>query len=200
MIRVLVIFLMAVMSGCAVFDGGQVPKTTLSTYEGDEKLTLSYSSNAMGGLSSAKDLPESAQSIVEGELLSVLEESDYFSRISKKDSSADISIETTLTNSGNPAALIPALVTGFSLYTIPSWATDNFDLVAIVERKDGLKKEYVLADSTTLVQWLPMIFAFPAKNFSVIPEVRKNMYRKVLTDMKNDGFFIQKERTLSLAK
>ncbi len=202
MIKVLAVVLMVAVSGCAVFDGGKVPTTTLSAYEnnGDSKPTLSYSSIAMGGLSSTKKLPEAGQSIIEGELLSVLESSDYFSRISKQDESAEISIEVTLTNSGNPAAMIPAVITGLSLYAIPSWATDNFDLVAKVERQDGLKKEYILADSTTLVQWLPMIFVFPAKNFSVVPDVRKNMYKKVLSDMKEDGFFFNKKRTLSLAK
>jgi hypothetical protein len=201
MIKILTVVLMAAISGCAVFDGGQVPKTTLTAYEdnGHSKPNLSYSSIAMGGLSSAKELPEATQSIIEGELLSVLESSDYFGRISKKDESADISIDVTLTNSGNPAAMIPAFITGLSLYTIPSWATDNFNLVAKVERKDGLKKEYILADSTTLVQWLPMIFVFPAKNFSVIPDVRKNMYKKVLSDMKEEGFFDNETTTLSLA-
>jgi hypothetical protein len=202
MLRILAVVLMVTISGCAVFDGGQVPKTTLSAYEGNDasKPTLSYSSTAMGGLSSTKELPEAGQSIIEGELLSVLESSDYFSRISKKDESADVSIEVTLTNSGNPAAMIPAFITGLSLYTIPSWATDNFNLIAKVERQDGLKKEYTLADSATLVQWLPMIFVFPAKNFSVIPDVRKNMYKKVLSDMKEDGFFLYEKSTLSLAK
>jgi|TARA_B110000238_G_C15961374_1_gene367541 hypothetical protein len=201
MIKILTVVLVLAISGCAVFDGGQVPKTTLTAYEdnGHSKPSVSYSSIAMGGLSSVKEMPEAAQSVIEGELLSVLESSEYFGRISKKDESADININMTLTNSGNPAAMIPAFITGFSLYTIPSWATDNFDLVAKVERKDGLKKEYILADSTTIVQWLPMIFVFPAKNFSVVPDVRKNMYKKVLSDMKEDGFFDNKATTVSFA-
>ncbi|GAA5315164.1 MAG: hypothetical protein AseanaTS_03680 [Candidatus Pelagadaptatus aseana] len=195
-------FIIFTVSGCAVFDGGNVQKTTLSPYEnnGEAKPNLSYSSVAKGGLSTSKRLSEAGQSIIEGELLSVLQSSDYFGRISRNDESADITIDVTVTNSGNPAALIPAFITGLSLYTIPSWAKDNFNLVANVERKDGLKKTYELTDSATLVQWLPMIFAFPANNFSVVPEVRKNMYKKVLSDMKNDGFFSYKESTLSLAR
>ena len=191
MFKILTVALVLAISGCAVYEGGQVPKTTLTAYQDNDqpKQNVSYSSVAMGGMSSPEEMPEAAQSIIEGELLSVLESSDYFGRISKKDESADISIDVTLTNSSNPAALIPAFITGFSLYTIPSWATDNFDLVAKVERKDGLKREYALTDSATLVQWLPMIFVFPTKNFSVIPDVRKNMYKKVLADMREDGFF-----------
>lgn len=191
MLKPVLVALTIFMSGCAVFEGGKVAKTTLPAYEGatESKPTLSYVSLARGGMSTAQDLPENVQKTIETELVSVLQSSEYFSKVTKADSSADISIDIVLTNSGNPAAMVPALITGLSLYTIPSWATDNFNLVAKAERKDGLKKEYVLADSTTLVQWLPMIFAFPAKNFSVVPEVRKNMYRKVLADMKADGFF-----------
>lgn len=201
MMKVIVAVLMIAISGCAVYDGGKVPKTTLSAYDdnGSVKPTLSYSSTAMGGLSSEKELPESSQSIIEGEFLSVLEAAGYFGRISKQDDFADITIDVTLTNSGNPAAMIPAFITGLSLYIIPSWVTDNYDLVANVERKDGFKKKYVLADSVTLVQWLPMIFVYPTKNLSVIPKVRKNMYKKVLFDMKRDGFFDNKNK-LSLAK
>lgn len=202
MLKILTVVLMAALSGCAVFDGGNVPKTTLSAYEGDAsaKPSVSYTSMAMGGLSGPKELPEASQSIIEGELLAVLESSQYFSRISKKDEAADISISVTLTNRGNPAALIPAFITGLSLYTIPSWATDHFDVVANVERRDGLSKSYVLADSSTIVQWLPMIFVFPAKNFSVVPEVRKNMYKKVLSDMQKDGFFTYDQNTVALVK
>ncbi len=202
MIKILAVVLMVSITGCAVFDGGKVPKTTLSAYEhqGVPKPTVSYSSIAMGGLSSPEKLPEAGQDIIEGELLSVLESSNYFSRISKVDESADINIEVELTNTGSPAAMIPAIITGLSLYMIPSWATDDFEIVAKVKRRDGFQKEYIMADSTTIVQWLPMIFVFPVKNFSVIPDVRKNMYRKVLSDMKEDGFFLHEKSTLSLIR
>lgn len=179
------------LTGCAVFEGGKLPKAQLESAQNDhhEKQSVEYSSLALGGLTSTDKMPEMAQSIIEGELADVLESSDYFSRISKKDDAADIHLDITLKNHGDPAAMIPAIITGASLYTIPSWATDNFDVVAIVERKDGLKKEYRLTDSTKLVQWLPMIFLFPVQNFSVVTDVRKNIYTNLLVEMKNDGFF-----------
>lgn len=200
MIRAIFISTILALSGCAVFDGGKVPKTTLASVTGDSlKPTLAYSSKAMGGIGQANALPEAAQSIIEGELTAVLEDSGYFRRIAKKDETADIRIDVTMTNSGNPAAMIPAFITGFSLYTIPSWATDHFYMTATVARNDGFSKEYKLHDTTTLVQWLPMIFVFPARNFSIVPEVRKNMYRKLLADMREDGFFAATAAELSLS-
>src|SRR5690554_7468079 len=73
MIKVITVVLLATLSGCAVFDGGKVPETTLAAYQytGVAKPTLSYSSSAFGGLSATKELPAAGQSVIEGELLSV---------------------------------------------------------------------------------------------------------------------------------
>lgn len=189
------------LNGCAVFEGGKVPHAVLTPPKQTVKLpSLTYSSMAKSGLTNATPQPEAVQSIIAGEMLSVFEESKYFTRIAKNDDSADISIDVTITNSGNPAAFIPAIITGLSFYVIPSWATDNFEVVANVESKAGLKKSYTLKDSTTLVQWLPMIFAFPANNFETIPNVRKNLYRTILKNMENDGFFNQETTAVALKK
>jgi hypothetical protein len=177
-------------SGCAVFRGGNVPETVLTPPEKTDqaKPAISYEMISMGGFDGTVKSPELVQNIVAGELLQTLEQSDFFSRISKNDASADINLSVKVTNTGNQAAVIPAMITGFSLYTIPSWATDNFEVTATARNRQGGSKQYVLSDSTTLVQWLPMMVVFPAKNFSVVPEVRKNMYRNILQQMKNDGF------------
>lgn len=184
------LFIYLTISGCAIFKGGKVSETVLTPLEntGQPKPSVSYDITAMGGLIETAKSPEHIQSIIAGEFLQVLEQSNYFSRISKKDSEADITIFVTIKNTGNPAAIIPAFITGLSFYTIPSWATDNIDVTATAKDKRGNSKEYILSDSTIIVQWLPMLFVFPANNFSVIPEVRKNMYRNILLQMKNDGF------------
>ncbi len=184
------LFLGLTIFGCAVFNGGKVPETVLTPLEkmDQPKPTISYGIMAMGGLFRTSNSPEIVQSIIAGELLQTLEQSNYFSRISKNDDEADISLSVTIKNTGTPAAMIPAIITGLSLYTIPSWATDNFEVTALARNRRGYSKEYTLSDSTTLVQWLPMLFVFPVKNFSVIPEVRKNIYRNILSQMKIDGF------------
>lgn len=197
----LFVFVCIAVSGCAVFNGGKVPETVLTPIEknGFKKPNVSYDITASSGLFKNSKSPELVQNIIAGEFLETLEQSNYFSRISKNDSNADLNLIVTIDNSGNPAALIPAMITGFSLYTIPSWATDKFAVKAIAKHKNGKSKQYILEDSTTLVQWLPMIFAFPVKNFSVIPEVRKNMYRNILMQMKKDGF-IGTNTKVSLSK
>lgn len=177
------------LSGCAVFDGGKVTKTHLMPMDiaQESKPSISYVTLARGGLSETVDLPQQFQRAIENEFRQTLRESGYFSEITKENDQADIKMDVTVTNTGNPAAIVPAIITGLSLYTIPSWGTDRFEVVAKVTNRSGQHKEYVLTDTTTLVQWLPMIFVFPAKNFSVIPEVRQNMYRNVIFQMKEDG-------------
>jgi len=189
--RLLVLALLALFCGCAIFRGDQIPPITLAPYEasGKPKPSLSYSSLALGGLGTVKQRPQSEQEAIGAELLSVLEQSGYFSRLAKSDATADIRFSSTLTSTGNPAAVVPAFITGFSLWTIPSWAKDSLELAVDVKRADGLEKHYVIQDSATIVQWLPMIFVFPFKGLSVLADVRRNMVRKVLQDMQTDGFF-----------
>lgn len=178
------------LSGCAVFSGENVPMAVLTPLDktDQQKPSVAYEVTSMGGVLSVDKSPEHIQSIIAGELLQTLEQSDYFSRISKADGQADISLSVQMKNTGTPAALIPAIITGLSLYTIPSWGTDNFEVTAVAKNRQGLSKEYVLTDSATLVQWLPMAFVFPFKNFSIVPEIRKNMYRTILAKMRDDGF------------
>jgi hypothetical protein len=200
--RVAVLLVVFMISGCAVYRGNNIPEVTLADIAGaeEQRVSASYLSTAFGGMPSPRKLPNSVQNTVSGELRSVLESSEFFGRISKGDESADIKVDITVTSSGSPAAIIPAIITGMSFYIIPSWATDNINVVAKVERADGLVKEYVLDDSVKLVQWIPMAFAFPRNNFSVVTDVRKNMYRKLLSDMRDDGFFHHDKVTLSVSR
>lgn len=189
--KVLPLFFALVVSGCAIYKGGKVPETTLKPLqkETSELPTVSYTSLFKSGLSAPKERNGAAKNLIEGEFTSTLKESKYFSRISSVDDNADVKIDFSLTNSGNPAAMIPAIITGLSLYIIPSWATENIELKAKVESKSGKKKTYTLNDTTKLVQWLPMAFLYSSNSMSVIPEVRKNMYRNLLSKMERDGFF-----------
>ncbi len=191
----LVAFCGILLSGCAIFKGGNVPEVSFTPTEKSDlqKPSISYEITAMSGLISVDKSADFAQSIIAGEFLKTLEDSNYFGRIAKNDTDADVSLVVVVKNTGSPVALLPAILTGLSLYIIPSWATDHFDVNATAQNKNGLSKEYVLSDTTTIVQWLPMMFVFPFKNFSEVPEVRKNIYRNILIKMKEDGLVAKKQ-------
>lgn len=98
-------------------------------------------------------------------------------------------VDGTAVDHSNAAALVPAVITGLSLYTIPSWVTQTIDIK--VNAKSGDKSStYQLKDSFTLVQWLPMMFAFP---FTGGPgangeELNANTYRNLIVQLKKDGY------------
>ncbi len=88
--------------------------------------------------------------------------------------------------------MIPAVITGLSLYTIPSWATDNYNVTAKVITQNGKEHIYELTDAMTTVQWLPMIFVFPFQNMvNVSRQVRQNIWKNLILKMQKDGVLPQ---------
>ena len=79
--------------------------------------------------------------------------------ISDDSANSDLVLSVKSTDHSNPAAVIPAILTGASLYTIPSWVTETRDFEVQVDNKQGKTETYELKDSFVLVQWLPMMFA-----------------------------------------
>ena len=182
------------LSGCAVFKGGNIPETTLTPPEQAKamKPSLFYSVIANGIFFRSGNLPDTEQNLIAGELAQVLKESNYFSAIMQDGRDADINMSVTMTNTGSPAAMIPAFITGLSLWTIPTWMTEYYEVKTTVKTKNGQTKEYEMSDSAIMVSWLPMILVAPVKNFSEINKVRENMYRNLLMRMKDDGLLVKK--------
>lgn len=175
------------LNGCAMFKVGDLPLATpVSAREITTKPTLSYTLQAEFDLFGTQNVPASAMQKLREEADQVLRGSGCFAPRFTFNNAADIKINMLLRDSGNPAAMIPAVITGLSLYTIPSWATDHFELKATVNTRDKCKT-YVVKDDVRLVQWLPMAFAFPFHNFSTVTDVRKNMYATLLYQMYRDG-------------
>ncbi len=184
-------------TGCASFPGnnlpnvGKLPPLTEST----NKPSASYSFSSWVDLFGKKEHQENIRKQLEDEFLSVLRESRHFASLTPNDQ-GEINIEVRLVNSGNPAVMIPAFITGLSLYTIPSWATDTYTITAKVKAIDGKIHTYNLKDSMTTVQWLPMIVVAPFKNMvSVSKEVRRNIWKNLILKMQEDGVLPKHETT-----
>lgn len=100
---------------------------------------------------------------------------------------ADVVVTGKFINENNPAAMIPAMITGFSLFTIPSWATSNCH-IAVQAKNGDLSKSYDLKDSMTMVTWLPMVLAMPFTDNPITAEKEmfENTYSTLVLNMKND--------------
>lgn len=181
---------MVVLAGCASFKNNLLPKIDAveTTAGADARPSLTYRFTAESDMFGRTASPEMARRMMSEEFRSVLQDSGYFQEVSEAAEGTDWHMDATILNSGNPAALIPAFITGFSFYTIPSWATDHWTLTVELRMSDERQFSYVLKDSSVLVQWLPMIFFMPFQNpFILVPEVRKNMHRNLLARMRDDG-------------
>lgn len=103
---------------------------------------------------------------------------------------ADVVVDGKAVDENNPAAVIPAFITGLSLFTIPSWMTAKVHIYASAKTNTAAKS-YELQDSVTMVQWLPMIIAMPFTGTPIKAgkEVDENTYKNLVLNMKNDGLF-----------
>jgi hypothetical protein len=177
-------------AGCASFKQNRLPEISGFGPAPAESTrpSVTYSLAYTYKLAGEGQGPESARALLSREFAQVLTESAQFSNVSESAGGGDLHVDAQIHNSGNPAAMIPAFITGFSLFTIPSWATDHWRLTATVHTSGGDPRSYSFEDSDLLVQWLPMIFATPFKfPGTVIPEVRRNMYRNLVKSMKDNG-------------
>lgn len=101
---------------------------------------------------------------------------------------ADLVVDGVAHDENNPAVMIPAFITGFSMFIIPSWATATIHISADASR-DGQVRQYDFTDSATMVQWLPMIFAMPFVDNPITAgrKLDENTYRNLVRQMRVDG-------------
>lgn len=190
LVAALVFVTSLVSTGCASFKQNRLPEINgfAAAPAGSVKPSATYSFAYTYKIVGEGQGPENARVALSQEFAHVLRESAQFANVSEAASGGDMHIDAHLHNYGNPAALIPAFITGFSFFTIPSWATDRWRLTATVNTPSGDQRSYTLEDSHVLVQWLPMIVATPFKfPGQVIPEVRRNIYRNLVKTMRDNG-------------
>jgi hypothetical protein len=101
---------------------------------------------------------------------------------------ASIVIDTTFYNDSSSLGLVGALLTGFSMYTIPSWMNSKMRISAKVST-GKVVNSYDVEDSALMIQWLPLILAMPFKTNPVKmeAEMNRNLYRHLLLKMQKDG-------------
>lgn len=122
-------------------------------------------------------------------LSDVIKDSDCCEIVNEKDE-ANIFINGAFHNETSDTGMVFAMITGFSLYTIPSWM--NVKMRISAKAQNGkISKEYNLDDSMLFAQWLPFIVVpiFAGNQTTVEAEVNKNLYKTLISQMKKDGFF-----------
>lgn len=171
------------LQGCAGFQGKNIERFADSKISTSEKPKVHYKATFSANMIAGR-LSEVQQ---EGEFIRAVRDSECCI-VTTDEASSDVQIRVAIAKYENPAALIPAFITGFSLYTIPSWATTRYKFSVTGGGRDKRSFSYELEDTMTLVQWLPMMFVFPfAMPTDAEDRVVKNMHKHLLHRLHEDG-------------
>lgn len=176
-------------TSCATFPNNKLPQVADTAASPARKVSVSYTMKGGHNLTGSRtDYSSTQVQNLRKPLVDTLEKSGRFSSVREGKGGA-VQVDVDLLNHGNAAgAAISGFITGFSFFTIPGFAVDNYKVTATARGASGKSRQYVLEDGVTTVFWLPLIvatpFSFPTQ---VIPKVHGNMYRNLLQNMENDG-------------
>jgi hypothetical protein len=180
------------LAGCASFKKNQLHIVGVlpSPSSENKKHNLTYTFTSWvddGHLEKEKNRVQ----VYADEFTSVLNDSGYFSILEPGDG-RDIRIQAVLLVSYSGGLLrVGTGLTCMTLGLLPSWTTVTYKATVKVTTLKGKDYEYILEDRVTEVRWFAMIFvAASRKPGEVSSEVRKNMYKNLLLQMKNDGVLI----------
>lgn len=182
---------LSLLSGCAAFKDNNLPIVNeadlLSTPDIKTKVFTRWSIDTDAELTDTQKAMHSAASKERFE--EILKGSDCCN-IVEGPSEADVVVTGKTYIEDHSDAMAAALLTGLSLYTIPSWMTITPKVSAEVISGET-KHIYSFHDSMTMVQWLPMIFALPFTGNPITEgeKMENNIFKNLLLNIQNDGLF-----------
>ena len=176
--------------GCAAFKANNLPVVSNDQFKIDNSNKIKVFSRwtLQTNNSMANDQTRAAGAAIHKDYFEKALKESGCCDIAEGPTEADVVIDGVAYDENNPAAVIPAFITGLSLFTIPSWVTAKV-YIAAKATYSAKETNYDLSDSMTMVQWLPMIFAMPFTGtpMTVGKEVDSNVYRNLVIELKDDG-------------
>lgn len=169
--RILTLLLLGLFcQSCATFDSRQLAPV----YQKEFRYDTSHQTRIFQKWSTKSDFDDpvvdaSIRGIYEKFLADAISRNECCVLVDSR-SEADIIVEGVGYAESKQGALLAALITGATLYVIPSWVTEDIKIDVEVSRGQH-KKKFQLNDHYTLVQWLPLIFAAP---FTDSPKVARD--------------------------
>lgn len=151
---------------------------------------VSYEFEALTKGFSEAQFKEGIRETLRSEFSEAMKDMGYFSRFNEGNHPGDkkIHLSVQVRRINNPLAGIPAFITGYTLFTFPSFAGETWEVNTDVTTPEGEKLSYSFKDGFTTVNWLPMALVFPFNNPVRAPkEIRLNIYRNLILKMQRDG-------------
>jgi len=174
------------IASCATFKGRQLePVTMKSIPENNEKPSMEVNFEYMQYMNGDKTqlFRQSAENKLHKDFMTIARNSGSFSKVEKDLSNPDITTKIIMKDKGS-GNMIMAVITGLSLYIIPSQSTDNYILTADITNQTGKEWTIQMEDYITMYQ---QIFLLPVMPFKMLPEqandVQDNMFRTLILRM-----------------
>lgn len=188
-----IILIVALLEGCISIRDNKVSKVELtqikfSTSDKEKKnIFIDWRYNSNDGR-----VVEVQNAIHEKIFRTAIIDSNCCNIVSDKES-AEIVLAGSFEDRSEQAALIFSVITGLSLYTIPSWLTVNSSISVNVKvkNKPSNSRDYYMNDSLVFAQWLPFLFVLPFRDNAIAEEskMKENLYRNLILQIKKDGIF-----------
>ncbi|MCZ8342456.1 MAG: hypothetical protein O9301_05450 [Leptospira sp.] len=190
LVKIIFGLLIGLTISCATFREGNVSYETINPNDTAKK-SISYTVTGQTKLNDNQPVPQNANAL--GSWANVVQEefvtSALFSNVKNNDKSTDLFVEINVLNQGQFNVGL-SMITGFTLYLIPSSAVDEFIVDATFKNKAGKEIGKIQKrDSVKTWSHLSMIFVFPFK--SVAKEVgscQKDLINAVLVEANSKGF------------
>ncbi|HCS26200.1 MAG TPA: hypothetical protein DIW43_02030 [Spongiibacteraceae bacterium] len=185
------------LAGCAGFRGGNLPNLMDADLALTEKTKtrIFYENQFDTSMNISDKSHKKALEKQKQQFFEQLSRSGCCELVETRDE-ADLIVNAKLALHSSNAAMIGAFITGYSLYTIPSWVTPKMTYEVDVVSSAGVAHSYRYQDQYTLVQWLPMLFVFPFANpLPMEKELQFNAYRNLLVDLKKSGLLKAEDST-----
>lgn len=186
-------------SGCASFREGQLSPVThwpLEPLGEGKSVVLMYAGLSGVGVGANTFGLGVASQPTEWQLTllkKAYQESRLFSAVATNPGSADFFAEVKVVRSGGsgPGMLLAAVLTGLTLYLVPSAATDQFTITTTYKDKaNTIIGTVEKTEALTLWQQLFMAFAYPFNRpATVFEEMLYDLHRATITEAQSKGFF-----------
>ncbi|MGV3665000.1 MAG: hypothetical protein ACO1NV_02630 [Leptospira bouyouniensis] len=189
MIKLLMFVAIGILVSCATFREGNVEYQKIEALTPAKK-SISFVVTGQTKINLNEPVPQNANAlaswanVVKEEFTS----SALFSEVKNNEKNTDLSVEFNILNNGK-VNLGLSMLTGFTLYLIPSSATDEFVVEATFKNKSGKEIAKIQKrDSVSTWSHLTMIFVFPFKPMGKqIENCQKDLINAVLVEANSKG-------------
>lgn len=188
-IKLLLFVVVGSLISCATFREGNVEYQKIEATNATKK-SISFAVTGQFKFNTNESVPQNANAL--GSWANVVKEefnsSSLFSEVKNNEKNTDLSVDINVQSNGY-VDLTMSMVTGLTLYLIPSSAKDEFVVEATFKNKSGKEIAKIQKrDSVKTWTHLTMLFVFPFKPLAKeVEKCQKDLINAILVEANSKG-------------